>query len=278
MSNRKNAGRGLVLNIACATLLLGFSGVAAADQFGVQVAVGLGDHHVRKLDLGLVWDPDLTWWQIGDWHFALIGEAHAAWWHSDEGNVHENIGEIGVTPIIRFIKRSGSVRPFIEAGAGVPLLSSPRFLSTFTLSTAFQFADMAGVGMQFGSHPVPGRLPLSACFEWRYQGAESWYKISTSYTCNITSDERGRVTRGAPSWQETDTVPGIRSAPVLANCGECGRAPITCNVVAQSTYEHRGNPTAWHPPDEQRCPLARHFVRSQHIGIERHYDFAYVRG
>jgi hypothetical protein len=102
MSNRKNAVRGVALNIVCATLRLGSSCLAAADQFGIQIAGGLGDRHVKKLDLGLVWDPNLTWWQIGDWHFALIGEAHVAWWHTDEGNVHENIGEIGVTPIIRF--------------------------------------------------------------------------------------------------------------------------------------------------------------------------------
>ncbi len=86
-----------------------------------RLPVGLGDHHVKKLDLGFVWDPNLTWWQIGDWHFALIGEAHAAWWHTDEGNVHENIGEIGVTPIIRFIDAAGAIRPYIEAGADIRL-------------------------------------------------------------------------------------------------------------------------------------------------------------
>jgi lipid A 3-O-deacylase len=57
-----------------------------------------------------------------------------------------------VTPIIRFIKGSGVIRPYAELGAGIRLLSSPRISSTFTLGTAFQFADMAGVGMQFGSH------------------------------------------------------------------------------------------------------------------------------
>ncbi|AXF18924.1 hypothetical protein CUJ87_31775 (plasmid) [Paraburkholderia caledonica] len=51
---RKNAGRGLALNIACATLLPGSSGFAAADQFGVQVTGGMDDHHVRKSELSLV--------------------------------------------------------------------------------------------------------------------------------------------------------------------------------------------------------------------------------
>ena len=63
-----------------------------------------------------------------------------------------DIGEFGVTPMIRFIKSSGSVRPFAEVGAGVRLLTSPRISTDLTLSTAFQFAETAGVGLQFGDH------------------------------------------------------------------------------------------------------------------------------
>ncbi|AXL52640.1 deacylase [Paraburkholderia caffeinilytica] len=151
MNNKKNVWRGLALKSAAAAFLLAGSGLAAGDQFGVQIAGGLGDNHIKKLDLGLVWDPNLTWWQIGDWHFSLIGEAHVAWWHTDEGNVHENIGEIGVTPIIRFIDGAGAIRPYIEAGAGIRLLSSPTIASDLSLATAFQFASMAGVGVQFGN-------------------------------------------------------------------------------------------------------------------------------
>jgi hypothetical protein len=152
MEEKNKARCGLVLRCAAAAAFLGVCGPALADQFGVQVAGGLADHHVRKLDLGFVWDPNLTWWEIGGWHFALIGEAHAAWWHTDEGNVHDNIGEFGVTPVVRFIKGSGAFRPFVEAGVGVRVLTSPRISSTFTLGSAFQFADMVGAGAQFGSH------------------------------------------------------------------------------------------------------------------------------
>ena len=37
-----------------------------------------------------------------------------SWWHSDDGGEHNNIGEIGITPVIRFIKGAGAVRPFVE--------------------------------------------------------------------------------------------------------------------------------------------------------------------
>jgi hypothetical protein len=149
---KKNPGLSWALGAALGLGLSGISGIAAADQFGVQVAGGVGDNHVRKLDLGVVWDPGLTWWEIGGWHFTLIGEAHVAWWHTDEGDVHENIGEVGITPVIRFIKSSGAFRPFIEVGAGVRLLTSPTIAHSYSLGTAFQFADMAGVGAQFGAH------------------------------------------------------------------------------------------------------------------------------
>jgi lipid A 3-O-deacylase len=152
MNKKKLVSRGLTLKLALAVLLFEAANPSEADQFGVQVAVGVGDHHIRKLDLGMVWTPNLTWWQIGDWHFALIGEANVAWWHTNEGNVHDNIGEIGATPVIRFIKSSGPVRPFVEVGAGIRLLTSPRISSDLTLGNAFQFAELAGVGMRFGAH------------------------------------------------------------------------------------------------------------------------------
>ncbi|WP_233828092.1 acyloxyacyl hydrolase [Paraburkholderia sp. ZP32-5] len=152
MNKNNTVLRGHTLKTALALLLMGTAGVALADPFGIQVTAGVGDHHIKKLDLGLVWNPGWTWWPIGDWHFALVGEAHAAWWHTNEGNVHDDIGEFGVTPMIRFIKSSGSVRPFAEAGAGVRLLTSPRISTDLTLSTAFQFAETAGVGLQFGEH------------------------------------------------------------------------------------------------------------------------------
>jgi lipid A 3-O-deacylase len=129
------------------------AGSALADQFGVQVAGGVADHDVKKADLGFVWDPGLTWWEIGGFHFTLVGEAHAAYWDIRESQAsHPNIWEFGVTPVFRFVKSSGWFRPFVEAGVGVRLLSHVRETETRTLSSSFQFADMIGVGAQMGEH------------------------------------------------------------------------------------------------------------------------------
>lgn len=127
---------------------------AAGNTFGAQLAVGHADHHsdkVDKVDLGLVWDPHLTWWPIGGWNFGLVGEAHAVYWHTN-GNVNSSIEEFGATPVLRFEKSGGAIRPYVEAGVGVRMLTHARISSSYTLSSGFQFADMVGVGAKFGAH------------------------------------------------------------------------------------------------------------------------------
>lgn len=137
--------------VAAAAILSFAASAARADTFGVQLAAGLGQHKVNKADLGLVWDPGINWWEIGGWHFSLVGEAHVAYWHVGEGNSRNDIVEVGLSPMLRFIKSSGAVRPFIEAGAGLRGLSHARLNDTYTLGTGFQFAETAGIGAQFGS-------------------------------------------------------------------------------------------------------------------------------
>nr|WP_279635608.1 acyloxyacyl hydrolase [Paraburkholderia unamae] len=126
---------------------------AYADQWGVQFAGGVADHNVRKADLGIVWDPGLSWWEIGGYHFTVVGEAHAAYWDIQEKpGSHPNLWEFGLTPVFRFIKSSGYVRPFVEAGVGVRLLTHVDETPDRSFSSSFQFADMVGVGAQFGAH------------------------------------------------------------------------------------------------------------------------------
>ncbi|OWT58396.1 acyloxyacyl hydrolase [Candidimonas nitroreducens] len=132
-----------------ALLLLGVCPLAHAGQFGLQLAGAAADRHdIQKLDLGLVWDPGLNWWDTGDWHFSLVGEVHLAYWHTH--GAHPAIYEAGVAPMLRFIKDTGSVRPYVELGAGLRVLSHARVSDAYTLSSAFQFTEIIGVGAQFG--------------------------------------------------------------------------------------------------------------------------------
>lgn len=132
---------------ATAAVLMGLSCTANASEFGIRATGGQGTHEINKADLGFVWNPDITWWDTGSWHFALLGEAHVARWFARNGR---DIWAAGVTPVVRFIKNSGSVRPYIEGGIGVRVLSHPTISDDFTMSTAFQFSDVIGFGAQFG--------------------------------------------------------------------------------------------------------------------------------
>jgi lipid A 3-O-deacylase len=67
MKKKNTVLRGFTLKIALATLPMGAAGAVLAGPLGIQVAAGVGDHHIKKLDLGLAWDPNWTWWPIGDW-------------------------------------------------------------------------------------------------------------------------------------------------------------------------------------------------------------------
>lgn len=151
ISARRSIASALLLGVA-ATAGAQEAAASSTHTFGAQLALGVAQHKVKKVDLGLVWDPGINWWDVGGWHFSLIGEAHLAYWHTHEGAFHNDVYEFGVTPMVRFIKDGGTIRPYIEAGAGVRVLSHPTITDTYTLSTAFQFSETVGVGVQFGGH------------------------------------------------------------------------------------------------------------------------------
>ncbi|NPT40522.1 outer membrane beta-barrel protein [Paraburkholderia sp. 1N] len=132
-------------------ILIAGSQGSQASEFGIQLGGGVADHDVKKGDLGLDWDPGVSWWNIAGYYFTVVGEAHAAYWNIDEsGRARSSIWEFGVTPVVRFIRSSGWFRPYVEVGVGVRLLSHVRETDDRTFSSSFQFADLVGVGFQFG--------------------------------------------------------------------------------------------------------------------------------
>jgi lipid A 3-O-deacylase len=153
MQKKQNAWKIRSLQGALFAGLAIASATASADTFGLMFAPGLADHGVKKADVGGVWDPGWTWWELGGWHFTVVGEAHVAYWDIQESQAaHPGLWEFGVTPVLRFIKSSGWIRPYVEAGVGPRLLSHVRETQTRTWSSSFQFADMVGVGAAFGEH------------------------------------------------------------------------------------------------------------------------------
>lgn len=143
--------RKLALSVLFAGICFG-STAAYADRWGVQFAGGVADHDVKKADLGIVWDPGLQWWHIGGFHFTVVGEGHVAYWdRTERPAMNRSTWEFGFTPVFRIIKDTGYIRPFFEAGVGVRLLNGVEETPDRTMSSSFQFADMVGVGAQFGA-------------------------------------------------------------------------------------------------------------------------------
>ena len=127
-------------------------GASQGQPYGVQLGYGVAQHKVKGADIGYGWDPCLNFWEMGGWRFSLTGEAHLTYFHTNEGAFHNNVYAIGAQPMLRFIRDGGAIRPYIEAGAGVRVLSHPTITDTYTVSTAFQFMEVVGIGAQFGTH------------------------------------------------------------------------------------------------------------------------------
>ncbi len=146
---RKGIG---ALALACCALaaLGGVAPSTARAELGIWTGAGVADHHTSTLDASLSRDPNLHFWTVGDWDFSILGKLHAAWLHNSEGEDPRSLGAFGITPVIRFGKTGGALRPYVEAGVGFRVLTGTQLNDHYDISTAFQFADMIGAGFAFG--------------------------------------------------------------------------------------------------------------------------------
>ena len=136
---------------AFAVVLAGLTFVAPAfaqswtpDDLSLATAAG-SRKSVKKVELNLGWTHEPPLWQGQDWRLRLRHEAVLGEWRVPRAR---NITELGYSPVLR-LESMGSPF-FVEGSIGVRLLSHTRLSPTKTLTTAFQFADMLGVGWQWG--------------------------------------------------------------------------------------------------------------------------------
>lgn len=139
---------------ACAIVLLGATGAlsgpawAAQPDLALTAAIGQ-DEHVRKLGLVLGFTRAEPLWQGTQWRLRLRHELELAAWRVPRAR---NIVELGYSPVLRLEHPQGAGGSvfFVEGSIGARLLSHTRLSPTRSLSTAFQFADMLGLGWQWG--------------------------------------------------------------------------------------------------------------------------------
>ena len=80
----------------------------------------------------------------------LVGQA--AYWHGDQRPTpNGSLWDFSLTPVLRWTAAAeGSLRPFVEGGVGVNLLTATRINNRRRFSTAFQFGEQVGGGVAFG--------------------------------------------------------------------------------------------------------------------------------
>lgn len=133
---------------------LAFSAPAAADfpvPQDLTLAVSHGERAgIKKIELDAGWMQAQPLWQGQQWRLRLRHEVVLGQWHVPQAR---NITEFGYSPVLRLERPVGNSTLFAEASIGVRLLSHFRLSPDITMSTAFQFADMIGAGVQFGNGP-----------------------------------------------------------------------------------------------------------------------------
>jgi len=124
-------------------------------------AAGAAEANVSKLGVIAGWTQPAPLWQGAQWRLRLRHEVELAAWRVPKAR---DLLELGYSPVLRLERplRGGQALLFVEGSIGARLLSHTRVAPERSLSTAFQFSDMLGVGVQWGAQ---GRSALGL----RYQ-------------------------------------------------------------------------------------------------------------
>ena len=105
---------------------------------------------VKKLGVIAGFTRAAPLWQGDAWRLRLRHEIELAGWHVPKAR---DLIEFGYSPVLRLerpLAGGGGRVFFVEGSIGARLLSHTRVSPERSLSTAFQFSDVLGVGLQWG--------------------------------------------------------------------------------------------------------------------------------
>ena len=75
----------------------------------------------------------------------------AYWYGRERPTPNPSVWDVGLLPMLRWTAHGvASLRPYIEGGLGISILSSTRINNDRVFSTAFQFEEQGGIGVTFG--------------------------------------------------------------------------------------------------------------------------------
>lgn len=125
---------------------------AAAALDGVSFEGGRGSGETNLVRMGLQWRGHDKWLEHSSWHVAHYMDLAFGGWNNGNRTVYD----VGVTPVFRFERASGS--PYFEAAIGFHAVSRLEFENNRETSTKFQFGDHLGVGILRGRYDFGLRL------------------------------------------------------------------------------------------------------------------------
>lgn len=121
---------------------------ARADLDGISTVIGSGQD-ANMMAVGMVWDWNKQWLKSGDWSLGGYWEADVSLWQG-KGDGPSTIAGAGFTPVFRYGPTARKVAPYLEAGIGTHVFSRVQLNDEKRMGTAFEFGDLAGVGLRFG--------------------------------------------------------------------------------------------------------------------------------
>lgn len=148
--SKARAGTAAIARRWTLSLLCVHSNAVPAADCNLSGIVGTGNHvNLAGVELPSGFGGALT----DQWSWSLGWGADVAyWWARNHGHSASSLWETGLTPVIELRRAPASgVSYFVEAGIGVHLLSHTR-IDERELSTAFQFGELVGTGVNFGDH------------------------------------------------------------------------------------------------------------------------------
>ncbi|MDO8651899.1 MAG: acyloxyacyl hydrolase [Undibacterium sp.] len=114
----------------------------------VSLELGAADQaQIARVGLQSQWQSQ--WWQSNGTHIGGYWDMTLAQWRGmrfrGQNDVHQNITDIGITPVLRF-QADSKKGLFAEVGIGAHLLSDLYDNDGRQFSTRFQFGDHIGIG------------------------------------------------------------------------------------------------------------------------------------
>ena len=112
---------------------------------------GRGTGRANLLRASLQWRGHDKWFEHSTWRIEHYMDLGLGGWN----NGHHTVYDLGVTPVFRFQRASGS---YFEAAIGFHAISELEFENNRETSTRFQFGDHVGAGLVRGRYDFGVRL------------------------------------------------------------------------------------------------------------------------